>query len=263
MDKNQLVTLIFENIKENPKDAKHIIYSWLKIFNTYPEQKEAIKKLIHEDYFPKWHEFTFDGEFKFRPVMTALALSKYFIEIVFKEGLTQNEKEFIEEKLIAFYYDCFFHFESVTIRNFNPFFEKNIASKIQWDDVLLSQLRHHSPDKELIKKIIDLVFDYSFISTNFTLSVNKQPLLKSRDYFRMISMDIKISPIKLKDRILSGNFPLFEVNSWREPFMYYLKFKKLPRNLRNTYKKESEQNNLEKHFESVCADTALMVFFKL
>jgi hypothetical protein len=261
MNKSELIESINKELDLNPYSYQHNVDCWAKLINTFPENSQAIIDFFYNDYFPAYKDLTIDREHIPRPVMAALAESKYFNNIIFKNG---NPTSHPLDSIVNFflrdhYMECFEHpFQDFLLR-LNSYFEQTVSDSIFWEKLLIVELNFDDTNPNFIKNVIDLKF-HKVMRVNIKSKFQKLNFsFESHHYFKIISLGISISSEKLLDKIINGKFVLLNDDVWRNELNYFYSHKDLSINLKKKYESFEIQNLLKQHLEELTSNSAFMV----
>ena len=269
MNKAEFIKSIKKKVDLNKESAGHIFNCWVSFIDKYPENKDAILKFFHEDFFPtRQHTSDFPYFMNFFLVMAALESSVYFNEIVFKSTSTPSSisNEDIENALGRFFKKCLFFFTEDKILQLNDVFFKLIIPRVSWDSTLKDEIDMDEPNKQYLNNLVSIAFSYLFSTKRFSISipsVREVSVIQARDYFKLISLGIPIDSTKLMNKILEGSFFLHEDSVWMKNINHFYYNKKLSPYMRRIFKTDQERKYLNEHLESLTSNTALMVLLFL
>ena len=269
MNKKEFIESIKSEVEQDKDSTKHIFLCWVNAIDTYPKNKEAILEFFHKDFFPRWlSTASYDSFMNFFIVMTALEKSEYFNQIVFQSDSQPakiNDSN-VEGSLQEFFILAMYYFEADPIWQLKDLFHKLISPKISWDRLLRGEIDEKVPDKDFLNNLVSIVFSYLFSETTMSLythPMRKVNVLRSRDYFKLISLGISIDPNKLMDRIAEGSFLLLDDQVWKKNITSFYTKKKLSASMKQRFKSDQERKHLTAHLNDIASNHSLMVLIMM
>jgi hypothetical protein len=271
MNKAEFIESIKKKVDLNKESAVHIFICWVAVIDKYTENKDAILKFFHEDFFPiRPQTSDYPYFMNFFSVMAALEKRVYFNEIVFKSTSTPSSinNEDIENALWRFLNIYLFVSTEDKILHLNDVFFKLIIPIFSgvWDSRLKIVIDMDEPNKQYLNNLVSIAFSHLFSTKRWSLSMqslHERSFIRTRDYFKLISLGIPIDSNKLMTKILEGSFFLHEDSVWMKNINHFYYNKKLSPYMRRIFKTDQERKYLNEHLESLTSNTALMVLLFL
>jgi len=264
-----LIDQLLDNVKKelniNPESFDHAVGCWTKFISNYPENKEAVgdycfKSLFQLENVPSTYSIT-----KPLPIMVAIATSSYFNEILFSgSSIAQPRRlqQYHKFELSVFYINCLYFVDKAYIVNFNEFFKLEIFPEMDWDHFLVEGLLDRNLNYKFINHTLEVAIDYLF-RIDVPIHYLVWNRLKSKHYFKLISLGFVISTEILVEKMVSQNFSLLYDKSWKRLIVFFYHNKALTPNLKRLFKTSTERSFITSHLEDITSNNALMLLIMM
>jgi hypothetical protein len=267
MSKTEVLKQIENEVRKNPYSYQHNVNVWLNFLSNYPKNKLFTTTLIQNDYFPKVIRKEKHSSKMLNPVLSALAISPYFLDICFpKKNFSKTHLINVAVAFFDFYYLAMRKLPTEELLKFHNYFVSTFRlttrvfeEHIDWEIELRKELKEKVKNIQLIRNILAIYFGEIFLEKTHPYTKEKIVKIHAIDYFRTVSLGVFPDLAELRKRVENDTLSLTKETNWKDSLIDFKKSNKLNGYLIGHFKSKEGIKNLSDHLNQLTSDDSFML----